>query len=142
MGLSFDPNVTIKIPNSKAELKVSMTNSNEDWHEEPIEENKLKASKSFVMEQLEKDAKAPRVRKLRLPNSQVEWLTYLLNKYGSDYKAMARDKKNYYQETWKQIRAKIKQFRGIPEQFEEYLKSRKNLPALNFDNDDNEDMSD
>lgn len=37
---------------------------------------------------------------------------------------MERDKKNYYQETWKQIRAKIKTFMGIPQQYAEYLESR------------------
>lgn len=37
---------------------------------------------------------------------------------------MARDKKNYYQETWKQLRAKIKTFMGIPKQYGEYLKAR------------------
>lgn len=37
---------------------------------------------------------------------------------------MERDKKNYYQETWKQIRAKIKTFIGIPKQYAEYLESR------------------
>lgn len=37
---------------------------------------------------------------------------------------MAKDKKNYYQETWKQLRAKIKTFMGIPKQYGEYLKER------------------
>jgi hypothetical protein len=37
---------------------------------------------------------------------------------------MAKDPKNYYQETWKQIRAKIKTFKGIPEQYNEYLKRK------------------
>lgn len=37
---------------------------------------------------------------------------------------MERDKKNYYQETWKQLRAKIKTFMGIPKQYGEYLKSK------------------
>lgn len=54
----------------------------------------------------------------------MEFITYLLDKYGHDYKAMARDKKNYYQETWKQLRAKIKMFMGIPQQYGEYLNSK------------------
>lgn len=37
---------------------------------------------------------------------------------------MALDKKNYYQYTWKQIRAKIKIFKGIPEQYNKYLESK------------------
>lgn len=36
---------------------------------------------------------------------------------------MARDKKNHYQLTWKQIRAKIKMFKGIPEQYSEYIQN-------------------
>lgn len=34
---------------------------------------------------------------------------------------MTRDKKNYYQLTWKQIRAKVNTFKNIPEQYAEYL---------------------
>lgn len=37
---------------------------------------------------------------------------------------MALDKKNYYQYTWKQIRAKIKVFKGIPEQYNKYLENK------------------
>lgn len=36
---------------------------------------------------------------------------------------MSRDKKNYDQLTPKQIRAKIKTFQSIPEQYNEYLQS-------------------
>lgn len=69
---------------------------------------------------------------------QVEWITYLLKKYGCDYKAMARDSKNYQQETWKQLRQKVRLFRKIPEQYEEYLKQ----PGAKPVESDCEDMSD
>ena len=39
--------------------------------------------------------------------------------------AMAKDPKNYYQETWKQIRNKIKKFKNVPEQYGKYLESKK-----------------
>lgn len=60
----------------------------------------------------------------RLPKAQVDSIVYLLDKYGDDYQAMARDRKNYYQETWKQIRAKIKKFMKNSKDFGKYMKSR------------------
>lgn len=115
MGLCYDPNETLEIPKNLPPDILEMS-------EVKTEESPPK--KAFVVEALEKDAKTPRVRQFRLPKGQFEFLTYLLDKYGEDYKAMARDKKNYYQETWKQIRAKIKVFKGIPEQYNEYLASK------------------
>jgi ubiquinone biosynthesis protein COQ9 len=44
--------------------------------------------------------------------------------------AMARDPKNYYQETWKQIRNKIKKFKNIPEQYGKYLESQKDKDSV------------
>lgn len=44
---------------------------------------------------------------------------------------MVRDEKNYDQETWKQLRAKVRKFISIPEQFEPFLKER-NLDMETF----------
>ncbi|XP_047990218.1 nucleolar protein 16 [Leguminivora glycinivorella] len=126
MGLANDPNKAIKIPNYKQEqLKRAKKIVNQEESSESEEDVEVKIiPKKEVVERLEKEARAPRERRFMLPKGQVEYLTYLLDKYGHDYKAMARDKKNFYQETWKQIRAKIKTFMGIPKQYGEYLKSR------------------
>jgi ubiquinone biosynthesis protein COQ9 len=43
---------------------------------------------------------------------------------------MARDPKNYYQETWRQIRNKIKKFKNIPEQYSKYMESQKKQSAV------------
>lgn len=138
MGLSYDPNVTIKIPSSKKEYKNIIASS--EWQEEELneEEQQLNSKKLSVVEALEADAKAPRPKRLNLPNSQVEWVTYLIKKYGSDYRAMARDRKNYNQETWKQIRQKIRLFKKIPQQYNAFLKEN-GLEAIVSDN---ENMSD
>jgi antitoxin component HigA of HigAB toxin-antitoxin module len=121
MGLSYDPNKTIKIPSNKQKLKASVTSNVDAWEEENVEATPTKV---FVAEALETEARAPRVKMFKLPKGQVQWITYLMDKYGKDYKAMARDKKNYQQETWKQLRAKIKRFKSIPEQYSVYLKER------------------
>lgn len=135
MGLAYDPNQSIKIPHSKSEMKKIMSTNN-DWVEDSTEEP-ITLSKAHVAKSLEDDAKAPREKKFRLPNSQIEWVTYLIEKYGNDYKAMERDKKNYNQETWKQIRQKIKRFMNIPEQYSEFLK--KSNIHLEVDNNVSDD---
>lgn len=122
MGLSYDPNKTIKIPKSKRELKVSVISNKNEWQEEVIPDETAGSQKALIVEILENDAKAPREKRFRLPKSQVEWLTYLMKKYKNDFKAMELDKKNYNQETWRQIRQKIKRFTLIPEQFNNFIK--------------------
>lgn len=124
MGLSSDPNHSIPISASSQILKLSShSNSSGKWKETNIE-NELDIPKKHVVEALEQDARAPRAKLFRLPKSQVEWVTYLMDKYGTDYKAMARDRKNYNQETWKQLRAKIRRFKSIPEQYSKYLEGK------------------
>ncbi|KAI8421614.1 hypothetical protein MSG28_009624 [Choristoneura fumiferana] len=125
MGLASDPNKAVKIPNYKQEqLKRAkkMVSQESSESEEEVEVKII--PKKEIVEKLEKEARAPRQRRFMLPKGQVEYLTYLLDKYGHDYKAMTKDKKNVYQETWKQIRAKIKTFMGIPKQYGEYLRAR------------------
>ncbi|XP_031838340.1 nucleolar protein 16 [Nomia melanderi] len=126
MGLAYDANEAIKIPNSKKEIiedAKSKVVDPEDMSDQG-EDVEMEPTKGHVAKELEAEAKAPRQKMLRLPNSQIYFLTYLMDKYGEDYKAMVRDKKNYDQLTWKQIRAKIKMFKRIPEQYNEYLQSK------------------
>lgn len=121
MGLSYDPNSTLKIPSAKEILEPLLTEK-----EEQSVNDRLSAvpSKLHVAQELEAEAKAPREKKFELPSGQVMWLSDLIDKYGDDYKAMARDRKNIYQETWKQIRNKIKTFQSIPSQWNAYISSR------------------
>ncbi|XP_044763181.1 nucleolar protein 16 [Coccinella septempunctata] len=129
MGLAVDPNTCVQTVRhhkivDPVDIEVS-TNDNEWFVEEttePVREEN--ASKKMVVDKLWAEAKAPRVKGLRLPGSVVEWVTYLMDTYGSNYKAMTRDKKNTDQETWKQLRRKIKLFKSIEVQYSEYLKSR------------------
>ncbi|BET01723.1 Ribosome biogenesis protein Nop16 [Nesidiocoris tenuis] len=112
MGLTHDANAAIQIPNEKPELM-------------SVDQNLSPPQKTHVALELEAEAKAPRVKKFRLPDNQVRWLTKLIDKYGDDYKSMACDRKlNQFQETAKKLRQKIATFRKIPEQWEAYLASK------------------
>uniref|UniRef100_A0A069DNX5 Nucleolar protein 16 n=1 Tax=Panstrongylus megistus TaxID=65343 RepID=A0A069DNX5_9HEMI len=131
MGLSIDANETLKLPPNKP------LNMELDEEEPP---KPLIADKTYVAKNMELDAKAPRQKNFRLPNSQVEWLTKLLDKYGEDYKAMVKDRKlNCFQETWKQLRHKINRFKSIPEQYGEYLEKKETekleMESSNSNND-------
>lgn len=101
-----------------------------------------KSKKTVVVESLENDANALRVKGYRLPKNQVEFLTYLLDKYGEDYKAMVRDKRNLAQLTWKQFRKKINVFKSIPEQFKPFLENRQGKETVVSENIDYEDDDD
>ncbi|KAK9888736.1 hypothetical protein WA026_000962 [Henosepilachna vigintioctopunctata] len=127
MGLSYDPNKTIKIEKRvKRKVKPDVSNKNNSEWMEVVEEipQEISATKKTVAEKLLVDSKLPREKMLRLPGSQVEWLSYLLDTYGKDYKAMSKDKSNYKQETWKKIRQQIKLFKSVPEQYQVYLDKR------------------
>ncbi|OXU30434.1 hypothetical protein TSAR_011970 [Trichomalopsis sarcophagae] len=122
MGLAYDPNQVLKIPNVKKEmLKFIKEGGDVDDSESETEVEEFVPKKLHVVQRLEEDAKHPRAKLFRLPNNEVNFATYMMDKYGDDYKAMVRDRKNYYQLTWRQIKAKIERFKSIPEQYAEYL---------------------
>lgn len=130
MGLVFDVNKSLGIPNYKSDrtkktklsngfVEENQTSSDED------EEATSEPSKRYeVVDKLEEGAKALRESKFRLPKGIVEFVSYLIDKYGLDYKKMAKDRKNYDQETWRQLRAKCRKFMSIPEQFSKFLVQR------------------
>jgi hypothetical protein len=49
----------------------------------------------------------------------------MLEKYNDDYKKMARDHKNYYQDTPAQIKRRINIFKTMKTQYEKYLNEKK-----------------
>nr|CAG4643621.1 EOG090X0IKC [Ilyocryptus agilis] len=77
-----------------------------------------------VVKELQAESTAPRNGTVKLPGQKVRWIEYLLDKYGEDYEAMARDSQNHYQETAAQLRQKIKQFKKRPAYLITYLRSR------------------
>ncbi|XP_062598220.1 uncharacterized protein LOC134259631 [Saccostrea cucullata] len=121
MGISADPNQTIKIPKTKDFLM-----DDENNPETEIEEKKVpkKQPKEHVVHELEAEASVPLEKTLRLSSEETKYCIYMMEKYGEDFKAMARDRRNYYQETPKQIKRKIKAFMNIPEQYNAYLATK------------------
>ena len=69
-----------------------------------------------------KEAEINKKSNFRFTSEQVKWISYCMDKHGDDFKAMASDPKNVWQETPKQIRQKVLKFVSIPEQFAVYAK--------------------
>ena len=82
MGLVYDSNKALKIPSAK-ELLQPMEHDGDSASQS---NDSSQPTKNYVAKVLEEDAKAPRVKNFRLPNNQVTLLTYLIDKYGEDYK--------------------------------------------------------
>ncbi|KAL1788938.1 nucleolar protein 16 [Sigmodon hispidus] len=61
----------------------------------------------YVLNDLEAEASLPEKKGNTLSRDLIEYVHYMVENHGEDYKAMARDEKNYYQDTPKQIRNKI-----------------------------------
>lgn len=86
MGLAYNANETIEIPNVKREkLEEVGRIVREDESLSDHEAEDVAPIKSHVMENLEAEAKAPRERLFKLPKGQAQFLTYLIKKYGEDY---------------------------------------------------------
>jgi len=80
--------------------------------------------KDFVIKDLEEKSKIPGRKKMSMSDEDAGLCVYLMDRYGDDYKAMARDERNYYQETPKQIQRKINRFKSIPEMYRLYTEAK------------------
>jgi len=127
MGLSSDPNKTLPIPKAKDMMAGPEVESLSKY----INEGEGSSSKDHVAQSLEAEANAPQAKRLLLSEPEVNYCIHMIEKYGEDYKAMARDRKNYYQDTPKQIRKKISTFKNIPSQYNAYLKSKETVESVN-----------
>lgn len=142
IGLGYDPNKVIAIPNARRErlqlIKKLHGFVEEDNKDDDPTSVAQQRPKGFVMEQLEADANALRVSNFRLPKGLVAHLTYMMDKHQLNYSAMTFDQKNYDQWTWKQFRQKIRKFMSIPAQFGQYLTER-GLESVDWEEYDTDD---
>ncbi|KAK3728069.1 hypothetical protein RRG08_022120 [Elysia crispata] len=123
MGIAADSNKAIKVPKSKplkmGTLDVEME---VDLEKTPI--------KKFVMNDLEERSKIPGKKKMSMSDEDAGFCVYMMDTYGDNYKAMARDERNYYQETPKQIQRKINRFKSIPEMYKIYAEARQGESSM------------
>jgi len=136
MGLAYDPNRVVKHLTAKKKMVESLKeNTGTAIHHTQTEvapATDCSTATESVVRQLEEEvASIPRKSSFRFPPEQVRFITYMMSKYGEDYKAMARDRRNEWQETPKQIKQKIVKFRSIPEQFAKYAKENGLLDQVN-----------
>eukprot|EP00057_Strongylocentrotus_purpuratus_P005546 XP_003731214.2 PREDICTED: nucleolar protein 16 [Strongylocentrotus purpuratus] len=77
--------------------------------------------KQQVIKELEAMADMPTKKREKISEPMMMYCAHMMDKYGTDFKAMARDIKNYYQDTPKQIKKKIALFKTCKVQYQEYL---------------------
>ncbi|XP_059619561.1 nucleolar protein 16 [Phlebotomus argentipes] len=146
MGLSNDPNAVLPFRRSQRERVAVMKKSLETGEiplnvtsnaidPEAPRKRRKNAPKAQVAEKLEENANALRESGFRFSKGQVRLISYFLDKHKLNYRAMVSDKKNYEQETWKQLRRKVRKFLAIPEHVDEYLKTR-GLERLSLEEED------
>ncbi|XP_061104640.1 nucleolar protein 16 [Conger conger] len=115
MGLAFDPNVSLPV----GKQMISGTET-EDKTTGPL------VRKPYVIKGLEAEASLPGKDTRSLSTDMIEYLQYMIREHSDDFKAMAKDEKNYYQDTPKQIRRKVELYKRFhPGQFSTFMDSLK-----------------
>ncbi|XP_059783074.1 nucleolar protein 16-like [Balaenoptera ricei] len=114
MGLAMDPNRAVPL------LKRKVKALEVDVEERPKELMR----KPYVLNDLEAEASLPEKKGNTLSRDLIDYVCYMVENHGEDYKAMARDEKNYYQDTPKQIRNKINVYkRFYPAEWQAFVDS-------------------
>lgn len=82
--------------------------------EEIKEQNKKRkrvANQPQVVKKLEEQANKPTgIKQITLPPGTIKFITYLMEKYGDNYKEMTKDPKNVYQMTFRLMLDMLVQF--------------------------------
>ncbi|XP_077960054.1 nucleolar protein 16 [Gasterosteus aculeatus] len=113
MGLAFDPNRTVPIKKS------SLLGP-----DKPTKAPTGIVTKPYVLNQLQKEANVPERDCKTLSSDLIEYAQYMIREHNDDFKAMAQDEKNYYQDTPKQIKRKINEYmRCHPDDFDAFMDS-------------------
>ncbi|XP_026184225.1 nucleolar protein 16 [Mastacembelus armatus] len=122
MGLAFDPNRTVPIRKQRLVGEVRETKAAVGA-----------VTKPYVLNQLEEEAGRPEKDTKTLSSDLVEYVQYMVREHKDNYKAMARDEKNYYQDTPKQIKRKINEYKRChPEHYAAFISSLSSPRPMEF----------
>ncbi|KAK5858908.1 hypothetical protein PBY51_003017 [Eleginops maclovinus] len=99
MGLAFDPNRSLPIQ------KKSLIRENREKNA-PGEI----VTKPYVVDQLEEEASRLQKDSKTLSSDLIEYVQYMIREHKDNFKEMAKDEKNYYQDTPKQIKRKLNEY--------------------------------
>ena len=120
MGVVFQAKEIMPLAGSKKTLVKKMKKQK---NINVTDEKKAEVTKPEVLERIVDDAASVPVKQsFRFTATQVQLITHMMKKHGTDYKAMARDPKNHYQETPAKLKGMISKFISIPEQYAVYCK--------------------
>ncbi|KAG9265911.1 nucleolar protein 16 [Astyanax mexicanus] len=77
----------------------------------PVEEAQAVVVKPYVIREMETAASLRGKNTRTCSNDLTEFVQYMIREHNEDYKAMAKDEKNYYQHTPKQIKRKVELYK-------------------------------
>ncbi|XP_072518231.1 nucleolar protein 16 [Salminus brasiliensis] len=92
---------------------------------EPVEQgDQAVVVKPYVIREMETVASLRAETKTTCSNDLTEFVQYMIREHNENYKAMARDEKNYYQHTPKQIKRKVDLYkRSHPQDYAAFIAS-------------------
>uniref|UniRef100_A0A3B3TY10 Nucleolar protein 16 n=1 Tax=Poecilia latipinna TaxID=48699 RepID=A0A3B3TY10_9TELE len=109
MGLSFDPNRTLPIKKQTVSRTAGPAHI---------------VTKPYILTKLQEEASLQEKDSKTLSSDLIEYAQHMIREHKDNYKAMARDEKNYYQDTPKQIKRKINEYKRChPQHYEAFVNS-------------------
>ncbi|KAM6322410.1 nucleolar protein 16 [Podargus strigoides] len=118
MGLAEDPNKAVPI-HKKTLLGMKVGSDGQ-------QQGKKMVRKPYVVNEMEYEASLPEKKSNTLSRDLIDYVQYMIQNHGENYKEMARDEKNYYQDTPKQIKRKINVYKNFyPEEYKDFIASLK-----------------
>ncbi|KAM7445479.1 hypothetical protein ABFA07_006079 [Porites harrisoni] len=107
LGLAFDANKAVPLPKQKVRSQQL----------EETEKMEIDKEPTSVIKEFEQMAANEVKGERHISPGEAQFLWQLIQDHGTNYKAMSRDKRNYYQHTPKQLKRKCEAFLGSKQDF-------------------------